>query len=414
MSYGALGGYAFWLYAFGPALALLRAELHFSYAIVGAYSAVWAAGAAVVGLSFAWACRSAGRRSVLWWSALAAGAGAALFTTTHAVATTMAGAAILGLAGTMVQTATSSVLSDRHGRRRDRALVEANAVAGACAVVAPLTLGFLQGTPATWRSGMALPAVAFAVLYLRYRGLPLPRPAVPPGRAAAGRHARLPVTCWLLALLVAVGIGIEFCVVYFGAELLSAGVRLSTAAAATSMAVFYAGIFAGRVGAGVFIRRPGQGAGLLWASLAVTAAGFGAFWLSRNAVIALPGLFVTGVGVANLFPLSLALTLAAAPGQTDAANARTQLLGGLVVIAAPFLLGSLADHLGLYAAFGIVPLLIVASAGLLLSGLLSAGRQARARSPDARPAPGNRMPGPRVGQARPDELVRGSRRAHGV
>lgn len=132
--------------------------------------------------------------------------------------------------------------------------------------------------------------------------------------------------------------------------------------------------------------RPGQGAGLLWASLAVTAAGFLAFWLSRHPVIALAGLFLTGVGVANLFPLSLALTLAAAPGRTDVANARTQLLGGLVVIAAPFLLGSLADHLGLSAAFGIVPVLIVLSAGLLLSGLLSA-----AHRPAGRPvAPGTR------------------------
>jgi hypothetical protein len=30
LCYGALAAYAFWLYAFGPALALLRAELHLS------------------------------------------------------------------------------------------------------------------------------------------------------------------------------------------------------------------------------------------------------------------------------------------------------------------------------------------------------------------------------------------------
>jgi len=79
------------------------------------------------------------------------------------------------------------------------------------------------------------------------------------------------------------------------------------------------------------------------------------------------GLFITGLGIANLFPLSLALTLAAAPGRTDAANARAQLLGGLVVIAAPFLLGSLADNLGLTAAFGTVLPLIALCAALLLA-----------------------------------------------
>ncbi|MDQ2725679.1 MAG: hypothetical protein M3Y36_09320 [Actinomycetota bacterium] len=102
-------------------------------------------------------------------------------------------------------------------------------------------------------------------------------------------------------------------------------------------------------------------------------AGFVAFWLSGQVSVALLGLFVTGVGIANLFPLSLALALAAAPGRTDAANARTQLLGGAVVIAAPLLLGTLADHLGLIAAFGVEPFLLAASALLLLAARRAQG-----------------------------------------
>ncbi len=90
-----------------------------SYATVGAYSALWAGGATAVGLSFAWAGRLLGRRALLWWAALAATAGAALFTTKHTVTLSMIGAGILGFAGTTVQ----AVLSDRHGARRDRALV---------------------------------------------------------------------------------------------------------------------------------------------------------------------------------------------------------------------------------------------------------------------------------------------------
>ena len=53
LSYAVVAGYAFWLYAFGPELALLRAELHFSYAVLGTYSAVWAGGAALAGMTFA-------------------------------------------------------------------------------------------------------------------------------------------------------------------------------------------------------------------------------------------------------------------------------------------------------------------------------------------------------------------------
>lgn len=363
LCYGSVSSYAFWLYAFGPALAFLRAELHFSYAVVGVYSALWAGGAAAVGVSFAWACRRIGRRPVLWWSVLGASCAAAVFITGRSVPVTLAAAAVLGLAGTMVLTTTQSVLSDLHGERRERALVESNVGAGVCAVVAPLALGLLQATPVTWRAAMALPAVAFAVLFLVYR-----RQALPEHPASGARLCPLPKLARLLAALVAVGIGIEFCVVYFGAELLSATTSLSTKAAVTAMALFYAGLLAGRVAGGALARTPGRGSRLLSASLAVTLAGVLALWLPRQAVIALAGLFVTGVGIANLYPLSLALTLAAAPGQTDAANARSQLLGGLAVVVAPLALGGLADHVGLSAAFGVEPLLVVICWLLLRAG----------------------------------------------
>lgn len=110
------------------------------------------------------------------------------------------------------------------------------------------------------------------------------------------------------------------------------------------------------------------------------------FWLSGGAVSAISGLFIAGLGVANLFPLSLALTLAAGPRQTDTANARTQLLGGLLVVSAPFLLGALADRIGLRAAFIVVPALILISAALLLAAQraerAAARRRAHARRSD--------------------------------
>ena len=365
LSYAALAGYAFWLYAFGPALALLQAELHFSYTMLGVYSALWAAGAALAGLTFGAFARRLQRAALLWWSAAGATAGAGLFAATHRVALTMLGAAVLGFAGTTLLTCTQAILSDRHRVRRDRALTEANVGAAACAVLAPLLLGLLQGTPASWRAAMGLPALVLACLYLRYRHQPLP--AAPAARLTGGR-ARLPLSCWLLATLVAFGIAVEFCLVYFGAELLTAA-GLRTAQAATAMSGFYLGILGGRLGGAWLTRRDGRTVPLLYASLAITAAGFLPFWLAGMPVLAIAGLFLCGVGVANLYPLSLALTLAAASGNDDTANARTQLLGGVLVIAAPYLLGSLADHLGLHVAFAIEPALIGACALLLLAGL---------------------------------------------
>jgi MFS family permease len=367
LSYSALGAYTFWLYAFGPALALMRDELGISYTMISIYSAVWAAGSVAAGAGFASMTAKVGRRSLLWWSAFTATGGAAIFTVTHTITSTLIGAAALGFAGTTLQTTTQSVLSDHHGPRRDQALVEANIGAAVCAVIAPLAVGLLHATPLTWRTGMALPALALAALYLfyRYQPFPTPRTQPPVGR----RGSRLPLACWLLCLLVAVGIGVEFCIVYFGAELLTATTALPTLTAATAMTLFFSGILAGRVGGSRLAHRPGRTRTLMWGSLTVTLAGLMALWLSRTTAIALTGLFATGLGIANLFPLSLALALAAAPGHTDASNARAQLLGGLLVIAAPFLLGALADHIGLFAAFGVVPILVAVSGMLLYAGL---------------------------------------------
>ncbi|WP_260428362.1 MFS transporter [Micromonospora globispora] len=144
---------------------------------------------------------------------------------------------------------------------------------------------------------------------------------------------------------------------------------MSTSAAATAMTAFYAGILLGRVAGARLTRRPGQTSLLLGLSLAVTLAGLVVLWLPGGPVVALLGLFAAGLGIANQFPLALALTLAAAPGNTDAANARAQLLGGVLVLAAPFLLGSLADHIGMTAGFAIAPLLTALS-GLLLHAAL--------------------------------------------
>jgi len=59
----------------------------------------------------------------------------------------------------------------------------------------------------------------------------------PPAARPAGRQARLSRAYWLLAAMVAVGIAIEFCPIYFGTEVLtSTGLRTAEAATAITLA----------------------------------------------------------------------------------------------------------------------------------------------------------------------------------
>jgi MFS family permease len=372
LSYAALGCWTFWLYAFGPAVTLLRAEFGFSYTLLAVYEVVLSVGAALAGAGFAWVARRLARGVLLWCSALATVIGAGLFTLGGGVPGTLLGAGVFGLAGTMLLTVVQAILSDRHGSRRDRALTEANIGAGASAVFAPLVLGALAGSVVGWRATFAVPAVVLAVLYLRYRRQPL--------SAAAQHHAgqragRLPMACWLFAVLAAVSSAVEFCLVYFGPQMLL-DTGLSVAAASTALSSNYLGILLGRMLGARLTRRPGRSVALLYASLAVTGAGVVLFWLTDRPVLAILGLFLSGIGIANLYPLSLALTLDAAGGHEDRANARSQLILGVVAAAAPFLLGSLADQHGLAPAFALEPVLI----GICLL-LLWGGQSTRSRIP---------------------------------
>jgi len=354
LSYAVLGCFTFWLYAFGPAVTLLRTELGFSYTLLGIYEVVLSAGAALAGAGFAWAARRLDRATLLWSSALATTAGAGLFTLGRGVPVTLLAAGLFGLAGTMLLAVVQAILSDRHGSRRDRALTEANVGAGASAVFAPLVLGALAAGVVGWRVAFALPAVALAVLYWRYRRQPLPASPQP---HSAERAGRLPLACWLFAGLTAISSAIEFCIVYFGPQILIA-TGLTAAAASTALSGNLLGILVGRVAGARLTRRPGRSVALLYASLAVAGAGVTVFWLTGRPVVAVVALFLCGIGIANLYPLAISLTLEAADGREDQANARTQVVLGTATAVSPFLLGSLADRHGLTLAFALVPALV--------------------------------------------------------
>lgn len=381
LSYGVLGAFAFWLYAFGPAVDLLRTEIGFSYAVVGIYSATWALGSTVVSALYPPLVGRTGHWWMLWGSSAATALGAVLFMLAHDIAWTLVGAAVLGTAGTATQLAVQSVLSERHGTRRGQALVEANVGAGACAVLAPLALGGLAATAAGWRSAMALPLVALAGLFVMYRHYP--------GRDA-GRHARhlpvgssrpgsrrpgLSVECWALCVLVGVGVAVEFCVIYFGAELLTTRTSLSPTAAATAMTAFYAGILVGRIAGARIVRTPGRSMAALWVSVTLSIGGLLMMMVSSGLALGLLGILVAGIGVANLFPLSLSLALGAAGRRTEVANGLAQVIGGVLVIVAPFVLGALADSVGLTGSFAITPALALACGALLVVGHAASRRE---------------------------------------
>jgi MFS family permease len=119
----------------------------------------------------------------------------------------------------------------------------------------------------------------------------------------------------------------------------------------------------------------------------VTAAGFAVLWPSTGPVQALLGLSLLGLGLGNLFPLGLAVTVALAPGRAVAASGRAVGFTSLSVLLAPLTVGSLADATSLTAALGVVPVVLaLAAVGLTLVRRLT-------RPPGPAPLTGRTPPG---------------------
>lgn len=73
----------------------------------------------------------------------------------------------------------------------------------------------------------------------------------------------------------------------------------------------------------------------------------------------LTALFVTGLGIASLYPFVVSLALGAVAGPLEAASARISLASGLAILVAPFMLGALADLTTLRSVQALLPLLLL-------------------------------------------------------
>jgi MFS family permease len=117
---------------------------------------------------------------------------------------------------------------------------------------------------------------------------------------------------------------------------------------------------------------------LLLGAVGIAALGFPVFWLGRPAAVSVAGLFVAGLGVANFYPLAMATAIGVAATMADKASARVSMGGGLAILAAPLMLGRVADLVGIRDAFGLVIVLVILAGGMALCALQFSARQAPA------------------------------------
>ena len=86
-----------------------------------------------------------------------------------------------------------------------------------------------------------------------------------------------------------------------------------------------------------------------------------AHWLSPILTFSLVGLFLAGIGISNLYPLTTSIGLQAAAGNSNAAGSRLSLATGLSMLISPLIFGVLTDLADIRVAFAAEPFFLVAA-----------------------------------------------------
>lgn len=381
--YTTLALVGFLLNGLGSILAPLQDDLDTSRAQVAFYPSLFAAALMVVGVTGGVVVRRLGDARGLLVSVAGLGTGAALVAVPSRPVT-LVGAVALGTAAALAIQLVPAGLSARHPVDATVAIGEANAASSFASLAAPALVALALVAGATWRLGYTLPAVVVVVLLvvrsLRQRAAgfaPQPLDEGPVEHGYGLEPGRL-LPRWFAVFLA---VSVEFCLVFWAATAFDDWHDADPGAAAALAGTFLLGMAAARAFAAQLTggRHPTV---VVLGGCTVAAVGFGVFWAAPATALAAIGLFVTGTGVALLYPATLARLVASRPHDRNATAATGALASGTAIGIPPLVLANLADQVGVHTAYLLVPALLVLLVALVL---LTASPFRRARLATARP-----------------------------
>lgn len=359
IAYVVLAWFAYLQAAPGLVIAHLRDELDLSYSTGGLHVAAFAAGSMAAGVISARVERALGRRTLFWSAAAVMSAGALGLTSGRIAEVTVGCVLVMGVGGGLLLVTIQAALADHHGERRAVALAEANVAASIGYVALVGVLSLTAALHAGWRVALLGSLVVPMLAWWSNRRLAIDAP--PPSRVA---HGRLRGVFWVAVGMLFCTTAAEWCITAWGATFVQDATDVSTDTAVALMGGYFGGVVAGRA-LGSRLARRHDPARLLAFALAVTAAGFAILWPSTGPGQALAGLSLLGIGLGNLFPMGVSVTVALAPGQAVLASGRAVVMTSFAVLLAPLTVGTLADATSLTVALGVVPVMLVLAAAAL-------------------------------------------------
>lgn len=362
----------FALATLGPLMPFLRSELGLSYSVGAYHFSAWASGGLTAGLIGDRVIRRLGRRRALWTFATGISCGISFLIFAHHPVLTIFGALLAGFSSSTMGQTITTIASDRFGRQRTIAIAEFNVIGSVIASIAPLVIGFLVKSGIGWRAALVLPMVAYILIFVSF----FKKQAIPPllSQDDAKQGWSLPPLYWAYWIVIFLSVAAEWSIVFWCAEFMERHGGLARADASQTVAAFQCAMFMGRL-AGCRLAHSADIRLLLPISAIIAIAGFMVFWLVTPTFFCLAGLFVAGLGIANLYPLTFAAALGTVPQNSATATARMSISTGSAILSAPLILGFIADRTSLFEAYGVVACLLALAGVTAVLGTQSGQRR---------------------------------------
>lgn len=356
--YSILAAFSYEGAIFGPMMSFLREELHFGYALSSYHFAAWSLGSILAGFIGNQIAAKLGRKNTVWLFCLFVCLEVLFLVSANSVFCTIALALALGASGAIMGQSLFYMLSHRHSSLKVVAITESTTVSSLCSSLSPLALAFFSKTALGWRAAVVLPVIVFFAVFILKRKQ-LETSQGPEQKSETMKEsASLPKKYWLCWTLVLLSVASEWSIIYWAADFLNSELKMPKADAAAAVSLFLFAMVLGRFSASR-LARDLSATTLLKAASVLSVCGFLIFWLSNSAILAMSGLFICGMGIANFYPITFSLAIESAPGSAGIAIARMYLATGLSTLLLPVVLGTIADKTGIFEAFFLVAVLLV-------------------------------------------------------
>lgn len=353
--YGLVGLNCYFMAALGPIMPFLRADLHLDYKVAGMHFSAFAVGSMMAGFKGDLITHKLGRVTTLRGSLIAAALSMVLLITATNSICSIAAILIVGFCASLIYQTLASTISDHLEDLRTFAFLEGEVFAMLVAGAAPLAVGACVMIGLGWRAAIILLIVSYLGCVPLLTQFGNVKNSHDPKVLSTGK---LSPSFWLFGLIILLSVAVEWSTAFWSADYLASRLMISKATAASTVGAFFIGMVTGRYGGSRLIHTY-TSSQLLFVSGLTAIVGFAMFWLGTMVPVNCCGLFLTGLGIANMYPLCFSQAVAASPTMRSTAIARIGLLCGVSILVAPMVLSFIADKHGLFVAYASIAVVLI-------------------------------------------------------